>query len=86
MPSLTKPTVEYENSYRSYIKELGDAERYPFILDLEFEDFSEFVVRLNNYSLGIDLPDGWVPHTTFWLVEDDEIVGVSNSRFSKYGV
>ena len=80
MPSLTKPTVEYENSYRSYIKELGDAERYPFILDLEFEDFSEFVVRLNNYSLGIDLPDGWMPHTTFWLVEDDEIVGVSSLR------
>lgn len=80
MLSLIKPTVEYEKSYRSYIRELGDSERYPFILDYEFDDFSEFVVRLNNFSLGMDLPDGWVPHTTFWLVEDKEIVGVSSLR------
>ena len=80
MLSLTKPTVGYEKSYRSYIKELGNAERYPFTLDFDFDDFSELVVRLNNCSLGIDLPDGGVPHTTFWLVEDEEIVGVSSLR------
>ena len=80
MLSLIKPAVEYERSYRSYIQELGESERYPFILDLEFDDFSEFVVRLNNYSLGVDLPDDWVPHTTFWLVENGEIVGVSSLR------
>lgn len=77
---LTKPTIEYEKSYRSYIRELGSAERYPFTLDFEFEDFSELVVRLNNCSQGMDLPDGQVPHTTFWLVEDEEIVGVSSLR------
>jgi predicted acetyltransferase len=80
MLSLKKPTIGYEKSYRSYIKELGNAERYPFTLDFEFDDFSELVVRLNNWSLGIDLPDGWVPHTTFWLVEDEEIIGVSSLR------
>ena len=66
MLSLIKPTVKLETSYRGYIREPGDSERYLFILDFEFDDFSEFVVRLNNYSLGIGLPDGWVPHTTFW--------------------
>ena len=80
MLSLVKPTVKLENSYRGYIRELGDSERYPFTLDFEFDDFSELVVRLNNCSLGIGLPDGWVPHTTFWLVEDEEIVGVSSLR------
>lgn len=25
---LTRPTVKYESSYRSYIDELGDSERY----------------------------------------------------------
>ncbi len=80
MFSLIKPSVEYEKSYRSYIRELGDSERYPFTLDFEFDDFPALVTRLNNCSLGIGLPEGWVPHTTFWLVENSEIVGVSSLR------
>ena len=80
MLSLIKPTVDYEQSYRSYIQELGASERYPFTLDFEFDDFPALVTRLNNCSLGIDLPGGWVPHTTFWLVENGEIVGVSSLR------
>ena len=80
MLSLIEPTVEYEQSYRRYIEELGSAERYPFTLDFEFHDFEALVVRLKNCSLGIGIPNGWVPHTTFWLVEDDEIIGVSSLR------
>lgn len=80
MPSLIPPTVEYEESYRSYIDELGSAERYPFTLDFEFDDFPALVARLNNLSLGIDLPDGSEPSSTFWLVEKGEIVGVSSLR------
>lgn len=80
MFSLITPTVEYEESYRSYIDELCNAERYPFVLDLEYDDFAALVARLGNFSLGIDLPDGSVPSTTFWLVEDGEIVGVSSLR------
>ncbi len=77
---LTQPIVKYERSYRSYIAELGNSERYPFTLDFEFDDFPALVTRLNNCSQGIGLPDGWVPHTTFWLIEDEEIVGVSSLR------
>ena len=80
MLSLITPTPEYENSYRSYIDELGSAERYPFTLDFEYDDFPALVTRLNNFSLGVDLPDGVVPNTTFWLVEHGEIVGVSSLR------
>ena len=80
MLSLIKPTVSYEKSYRSYIRELGDSERYPFTLDFDLHDFPALVTRLNNSSLGIDLPEGGVPHTTFWLVEEGEIVGVSSLR------
>ena len=80
MLSLITPTVEFEESYRSYIDELGGAERYPFTLDLEFDDFPALVTRLNNFSRGLDLPDDAVPNTTFWLVEDGDIVGVSNLR------
>ena len=79
---LTKPTVEYETSYRRYIEELGGEERYPFTLDFEFDDFAELVVRLNDCSSDGGAPaDGIaVPHTTFWLIENEEIVGVSSLR------
>ena len=80
MFSLTTPIVEYEESYRAYIEELGSEERYPFTLDIEFDDFEAFVTLLNNFSLGIDLPENAVPNTTFWLVERGEIVGVSSLR------
>ena len=80
MFSLITPSVDYEQSYRSYIDELGNAERYPFTLDIEFDDFPALVAQLNQAALGLDLPDGWVPHTTFWLLEDGEIVGVSSLR------
>jgi predicted acetyltransferase len=78
--SLITPIVDYEQSYRSYIHELGNAERYPFTLDFDFDDFPALVTRLRNHSMGIDLPDGWVRHTTFWMIEEGEIVGVSSLR------
>ena len=80
MRLLITPSLEYEESYRSYIDELGDAERYPFTLDFEYDDFPALVARLNDFSLGIDLPDNLVPNTTSWLLEDGEIVGVSSLR------
>ena len=80
MLSLTEPTVEYESSYKSYIRELGDSERYPFPLDYAHDDFHALVTRLRDYSSGVDLADDMVPNTTFWLIENDEIVGVSNVR------
>ena len=39
MFSLVTPSVEYEESYRTYIDELGESERYPFTLDIEFDEF-----------------------------------------------
>ena len=80
MSALITPSVEYEQSYRSYIEELGDSERYPFTLDFEFDNFAALVARLHDCSQGIGVPEGWVPHTAFWLIEDEEIVGVSSLR------
>ena len=75
-----KPSAEYEQSYRGYISELGNSERYPFPLDYPFDDFQALVSRLDNYSRGVELPKGIVPNSTFWLLEHGEIVGVSNLR------
>ena len=77
---LVLPDTEYEASYSEYIQELGDEERYPFPLDFDHSDFPELIARLDKFRRGDDLPEGFVPATTYWLVDGGEILGVSNQR------
>ena len=51
---LITPTVLYEASYKEYIKELGNEERYPYPLDLDHSNFASFVNLLNGYSMGVN--------------------------------
>ena len=78
--SLVLPTQQYEQSYREFIAELEDEERYPFQLDLDHSDFSALLRRLDDFANGIDIPKGYVQSSTFWLVDGDVLVGVSSLR------
>ncbi len=78
--ALILPSPRYERSYRDYIAELGGEERYPFPLDFDHTDFSALLSRLESLAEGKDLPAGFVPSSTFWLLEAGELVGVSNLR------
>ena len=77
---LARPSAIYEQSYRAYIEELGDEERYPFPLDFEHADFPALLRRLDDFEQGRGVPEGFVPSSTYWLVENGELVGVSNLR------
>ena len=77
---LVLPSEKYYQSYLAYIQELGDEERFPFTLDLPFKDCKELLTRLDAFSLGKSLPEGSVANTTLWLVEGDEITGITNVR------
>ncbi len=77
---LVVPAAVYEQSYREYITELADEERYPFPLDFEHNDFEQLLTRLNDFAEGCNLPDGYVQSSTLWLVDDEQIVGVTNIR------
>lgn len=77
---LLLPSAIYEGSYRDYIRELGDEERYPFPLDFDYEDFPNLLTTLKKFQEGTDLSDEFVPATTYWLVDGKELLGVSNLR------
>jgi predicted acetyltransferase len=80
---LQVPSANLRDSYRSLIAELesGGEKRIPFPLSFPFEDFAALLVKLEDATKGIGLPDGFVPHSTYWLVRgNSEIVGVSNLR------
>ena len=78
--TLVVPSPEYEQSYRDYIVELGDEERYPFQLDLEHHDFGALLDRLDQFFKGSNIPAGYVQTSTYWLVDGKELIGVSSLR------
>lgn len=80
---LIKPTVELENEYHDMINEWKSQEDklVPFVLGFDASDFPVLVERLENYSKGIGLKEGMVPHSTYWLVnEENRILGAVNIR------
>ena len=80
---LVLPTLEYKDSYIGAVKEFRVDHSFPLmertydrlsILELE-SDFESYVEKVRNQARGENLPEGWVPATTFWLVDDGEYVG-----------
>ena len=85
-PRLVKPSVEYMGSYIAACREYAEA-------GLEvYDDFhgenptpeliKNLLLRYENESRGIGLPEGWVPSSTFWLVDEDEYIGAGNIRYA----
>ena len=80
---LVEPTVDHESSYIGLVAEFEERREplIPFPLKYPYEPFSELVQRLSAHSRGEDIPPGFVPHTTYWLVRDGTtVVAVSNLR------
>lgn len=80
MPKLILPTHAFEASYHSYIEELGDEERYPFPLDFAHNDFSAMLKRIEDFKTGLNIPEGFVQNSTYWLIDNNEIIGCTNIR------
>lgn len=81
-PRLASPSAAWKDSYRAYVKELEarGEEKIPFPLAFPNENFAAFLAHMAGCGRGIGLPPGFVPHSTFWLLRGDEVVGVSNLR------
>lgn len=80
---LATPDAALGASYRGLLAEVIAAEEalIPFPLAFPSDDIDALLVRLDACARGIDLPEGFVPHSTYWLVRDGaEVVGVANLR------
>jgi predicted acetyltransferase len=79
---LSCPRGEYKKSFENYIlayKRKNDI-HYFNIYKNGLEDFYSYINYLNNLSKGIDIPEGWVSTSTFWLIDNEEVVGVVRVR------
>jgi predicted acetyltransferase len=80
---LIKPCKKYLHSYLASCKEFKktninavsyhDPDKFDEWKDTIFKEF-------DNHSKGIGLPDGYVPATTYWLVDGENYVGSGNIR------
>lgn len=80
---LVKPNVDLKNEYLNMLSEwkVHGGEIIPWSLNLDTTDFISLVDKLNAYSEGINLPDGFVPSTTYWLINKEErILGAIEIR------
>jgi predicted acetyltransferase len=80
---LILPSVKYKDSYLSAVREYKAENLLNYrtinINDLE-KDFEKYIEDIKNQSKGIGLPQGHVPHTVFWLVDDEGYIGKLDLR------
>lgn len=80
---LIKPTTRLRKSHESFVAEFrrSGEEIVPWVLDRVGRSFERYINWLELASRGIGLPEGYVPHSTFWLIDSqDEIVAIANLR------
>jgi predicted acetyltransferase len=77
-----RPHPHLQDSYRGLVREFQDRGEglIPFPLSFPHDDFPAYVAKLRACERGEGLPDGFVPHSTYWLVCGGEVVGLSNLR------
>ncbi len=82
MGFLAEPSMQYRESYLAMVDEwLSAKEKFiPSFIKVDCSDFSKMVTCLRNQSQGFDLKDGMVRCSSFWLIEDDLVIGVVNIR------
>ena len=47
---------------------------------LSYDDFKKWLIQQDNWSRGVDLPEGYVPQFVYWLFDEDIPVGIGKIR------
>ncbi len=80
---LVEPQQRYETPFRAFLTnyQASGEKLVPFVLRLDCSDFPAYLEQLHGFSQGIDVPEIFGPHSTFWLLTDaGQITGVINIR------
>ena len=72
---------DYPKTYKLYMSFPENENGYlNNVYGYNYEQFLAWIEKKRNWSLGKDLPEGFVPDTTYVLVDDGAYVGVFNLR------
>lgn len=86
MLRLVKPHVQYQHQYLEMLQAwdaIGEKPRTWALLE-DPADFEGMVTRFDQFSRGINVPEGFVPSSTFWAYEEEltKMIGAVNIRHS----
>jgi len=93
---LDFPSGEYKDSFLEALHEFhAEGSSFDLLTNLNVESlrsgFEGYVQQLIDHSKGKRLPKGWIPHTTYWIIDNDEFIGMIDLRhglipaLEKYG-
>ncbi|EEL49939.1 MULTISPECIES: GNAT family N-acetyltransferase [Bacillus cereus group] len=80
---LVEPTVDLQEEYLEFYQEWKNSGEtmIPWVIEKDPSNFRNMVQELLDAAEGKNLPKGWVPDSTYWLVTDcKKIVGAVNIR------
>ena len=78
---LIQPNKKYENSWKTAIQEFEDEGVNGFwTIPSKPATIEEYIQRTKDHSAGINIPENWMKATTFWLIDNDILVGHVNLR------
>ena len=80
---LVKPSADWQNEYMEFYLEWkrSGEQMVPWVISKDPSDFQGMLRSLQDNEKGDNLPEHWVPDSTYWLVtESQKIVGAVNIR------
>ncbi|WP_238650528.1 GNAT family N-acetyltransferase [Paenibacillus piscarius] len=80
---LVEPTETLRKPYIAFYEEWkASGEPFiPWVIEMSPADFEGMVQSLRKYAAGVNIKEGWVSSSTFWLVtEDQQVIGAVNIR------
>lgn len=81
--TLVNPCMELKSSYIEFYEEWihSGEDIVPWVVEKDPANFLEMLQFLQENELGVNLPEGWVPTSTYWLVTaDSRVAGAVNIR------
>ncbi|EJQ38093.1 hypothetical protein IEC_02621 [Bacillus toyonensis] len=82
---LITPTTDLQEEYLDFYNEWKDSGEtmIPWVISKAPSNFPAMIQELLDAHNGVNLPESWVPDSTYWLVTDEnKIVGIVNIRHS----
>lgn len=84
---LIRPTIKYKTGFLQALdetmasdqKNLHMLRKYITVADIK-ADFVGFVEKISSFARGENQPEGYVPDSIFWLIDDDTFIGQISIR------
>ncbi|QKY70596.1 GNAT family N-acetyltransferase [Lentibacillus sp. CBA3610] len=80
---LAHPAMDLKKKYIDFYQEWKESreEMIPFVIKRNPEDFQSMLDYLSNCEKGTEPPENWIPESsTYWLIDNNEMIGVVNIR------